>query len=115
MSYPLNATIGVCAYQAGVEDSHGNPVDAWADPVPTRVYGYGPRSAGGAAEPNLPNRDLVIIGLTVYAPPGVQIDPRDRVQVDGVMYEVDGEIGDWNHGPFGFEPGISISLKRWEG
>lgn len=115
MTFPTNKSVDVLPYQQGARDDFGNPVESWGGPVPTPVYGWGPRSADGAAEPNMPHRDAVIIGLTVYGPPATQIGARDRVVVAGVTYEVDGEIGDWNNGPFGWLPGVSIALKRVEG
>lgn len=112
-------TIGVCAREVGAKDSHGNPVESWADAVATPVYGWGPRSADGSAEPYKPNRDVVIIGMSVYGPPSLAqaVTPLDRFEVPlgGDVYEVDGEIGDWNNGPFDWQPGCSIALKRVEG
>ena len=121
-----NQVVGLRKRGEDGTDSHGNPVPTYAAAVPVRVYGYGPRSAEGGAEPSKQGRDVVIIGQTVYAPPvlvnantqePVEASPLDRFEVPfgGELYEVDGEIGDWNHGPFGWTPGLSISLKRAEG
>jgi hypothetical protein len=108
--FPLAQTIGHAVYQAGAEDPHGNPEDSWADPVAVKVYGYGPRTASTE-----PGGTQVIVGLTVYAPKSLQVSPRDQFVVDGLRYDVDGELGDWTNGPFGFEPGIEFNLKRVEG
>lgn len=119
MFAPLRETVGLVKRGEDAVDSHGNPVPMWADAEPVAVYGYGPRSADGQAESYAQNRDVVTIGLTVYGPPELasQVSPLDRFEVPlgGDVYEVDGEIGDWNHGPFGWAPGVSISLKRIEG
>lgn len=119
MTFPLNATLGLRKRIEGEKDAHGNAKVTYADAVEIKVYGYGPRSSGGSSEPSKPNRDEVVIGQTVYAPPEIasQVTALDRFEVPlgGDVYEVDGEIGDWNHGPFGWQPGISIALKRVEG
>lgn len=109
--FPLAQTIGLAAYQAGVEDAHGNPVDSWSDPVDVAVYGYGPPIRTQDSEPG---GTQVIVGLDVYAPL-FPVDDRDRFVISGLVYSVEGEAGDWNNGPFGFEPGQSFRLKRVEG
>ena len=103
-------TIGHAVYVAGVEDAHGNPVDSWATPVDVKVYGYGPRY-----DSTEPGGTQVIVGLRVFAPKSVQASARDRFVVDGLTYDVDGEIGDWTNGPFSFKPGVEINLRRVEG
>ena len=108
--YPLAQTIGHAVYQAGAEDAHGNPVDSWADPVDVAVYGYGPRT-----DSTEPGGTQVIVGLEVFAPEGLALSSRDRFVVDGLTYTVEGEVGDWTSGPFGFAPGVSFNLKRVEG
>ncbi|MGY1439532.1 hypothetical protein ACW4TY_31310 [Streptomyces reniochalinae] len=55
--------------------------------------------------PEQTGRDTVIVGITVYAPPGTDVRTTDRIQVDGeryedVLFEVTGEPGDWGHSPF---------------
>lgn len=125
MSLPLAQVVGVCKRVEDAADGHGNAVLRFADPVDVRVFGYGPRSADGSAEAFPSGRDVVTVGLSVYGPPfpwapvaggdPVTVTPLDRLEVAGVLYEVDGEVADWTHGPFGFAPGVSVSLKRVEG
>ncbi|MFG7940959.1 hypothetical protein [Streptomyces cacaoi] len=55
--------------------------------------------------PKQQGRDTVIVGITVYAPPGTGIRTTDRVKVEGrryegALFEVTGEPGDWGHSPF---------------
>ena len=51
-------------------------------------------------------RDTVVVGITVYAPPGTDIRTTDRIRVlagaryQGVTFEVTGEPGDWGRNPF---------------
>lgn len=102
--------IGHAVYTGVDEDSHGNTTDTWADPVPVGVFGYGPRS-----DSTEPGGTQVIVGLTVYAPPTLTVSSRDQFVVNGLRYDVDGEVGDWTFGPFGYRPGIEFALKRVEG
>lgn len=104
-------SIGIKSYGEGAEDAHGNSVGDWGDPVATEVYAIAPRYSN---EPT-PGRDEVIVGLTILAPPGVEVGPLDRVVIDGEEWEVEGEVGNWNRGPFAYYPGVSFDLKRAEG
>lgn len=117
MSLPLAQSIGIRRFQQSDElDAHRNPIKSWSDPVETEVFGYGSRSDYGMSEPNQPNREMVIEGLVVLAPPDVTVSALDRVVVAGYdhEFEVDGEDSDWTKGPFGFMPGRAIALKKVE-
>lgn len=110
--------VGHRAYQPGAKDAHGNAVDAWAARVPLLVYGIAPR---GSQEPS-PDRLEVMSGLGLYAPPETAVGPHDRFVIDPAIspswageWKVTGEIADYNHGPFGFRPGVVITLSRVSG
>jgi hypothetical protein len=45
-------------------------------------------------------RDTVIVGYTVYAPPGSPVRTTDRVRIRGETCEITGWPGDWGHSPF---------------
>lgn len=45
-------------------------------------------------------RDTVIVGFTVYAPPGTDWLTTDRVRIRGEVCEITGEPGDWGQNPF---------------
>lgn len=38
--------------------------------------------------------------------------PSDAVVINGVTYEVGGDVADYNSGPFGFTPGFVIGLRK---
>ncbi len=59
-------------------------------------------------------RDTVIVGLTLFAPPGADVDAAMQVVVDGDVWEVDGEPGRWPV-PAGWPFGVQVALKRQEG
>lgn len=113
MSLPLLHTVGVRAFGAGGPgyDAHGNEVPSWGDPVPVAVYAIAPRPS---EEPQ-PGRSEVISGLAVYAPADTVVGPRDRVVIDGEEWEVEGELGDYTRGPWGYPFGVVINVTRVEG
>lgn len=87
------------------------------DPLPTVDHTVG----GCAFAPRtstelLDRRDTVTIGLSLYAPPGADIRPTDRiVRADGTVWEVTGEPGDWLTPWSGWHPGIEVALTRVTG
>lgn len=105
-------TVGLRRHSSDATDSHGNAIDAWADPIGYPVYAIAPTTSN---EPD-PSRTAVVTGYTLLAPPdGEPVTPLDRFVLDGVEWEVVGEIADWTRGPFGFRPGVSINLTRAAG
>lgn len=112
MSFPLRWTVQRLPYLAGATDSHGNPVDSWGDPVDVKVYGWG---APTTDEPPLAGHDRVVVDLLVYGPGSMPFTSMDRAVVESKTYEVVGEVDDYDHGPFGWQPGATVSLRRVEG
>lgn len=45
-------------------------------------------------------RDTVIVGYTVYAPPGSVVRTTDRCRIRGETCEITGFPGDWGQSPF---------------
>lgn len=56
----------------------------------------------------------VIVGLTLYAPYSFDIAADDLVDVDGVRYRIDGEVGKWRSPFTGWEAGQTVDLVRAE-
>jgi hypothetical protein len=108
---PTPWTVDILPYQGMTPDRFGNETPTWGLPVPKRVYGWAP---AGTDEVNGWRHD-VTADLQVYAPPDFTAGPRDRVVVDGRTYEVEGEVEDFGHGPFSFNPGVRVNLRRVEG
>ena len=94
-------------------------VDEFGDPIPssetrtTLAEAFvAPRTTDELT--NL-GRTGVVIGLTLFTPFGTDIEPDDQVEVDGVLYEVDGQPGDWANPLTGWEAGTTVALTRVEG
>lgn len=60
--------------------------------VDIRGCAVAPRTA--TEETSRGRRD-VITGITAYLPSSAALDPDDRLEVDGLEYEIEGEPGRW--------------------
>lgn len=112
MNLKAKYKLGVKRYLEGSTDAHGNPVEGWGPVEYLDVYAIAPTSS---AEPAASGREAVITGLSVLAPVGVQIDAKDRAVIGDKEYTIEGDLADWNTGPFDFKPGVQINLKRVDG
>ena len=107
--FPFGETVQFKAYQEGAEDSHGNPVESWASPVPSDGWGFDP---GGSVESYGPGRDMVVTSPRLFRQSRAFLPGRrDRVIVRGREYAVDGDPADWRSPLTGWEPGIVVTLE----
>lgn len=109
MFYPLGRTITVVR-PTWVADAYG---DLQPTGPPTRTdindCAIAPRSSSDVTEPA---RQGVLIGLTVYAPIGADIQPADQIEIDGVLFDIDGDVGRWRS-PFStIVDGTEVALRR---
>lgn len=92
-------------------DDLGNPVATYAAPKLRKVYGWAPPRPG--TEQVSDGVTLYHVDLVLYLPPvEYAIDPTDRFRVNGLTFEVVGGPDDWGKGPFGFDPGVTLQLRR---
>lgn len=110
----ITEVVQVRRYEEGAVDRYGNEVPGWSAPVDVGVYVVSPRQS---VEPDESGRRAIITGLTVYAPLGTVVNPRDRVLVGGVSHEVVGEPAVWddNPGTRRVHGGVQFDLERSEG
>ncbi|WP_026220434.1 hypothetical protein [Wenjunlia vitaminophila] len=84
-----------------MRDDRGQPVLGSPQEIPMHGCVVTPRQelpqVGGAEQQA---RDMVIVGWTVYAPPGSEVRTTDQVRIRGVVCEVTGEPGDWRQNVF---------------
>jgi hypothetical protein len=100
-------------YEGTGEDSHGNEVESWGDPVTlSGVYGFDP---GSSSEPRIPGQDRVIVEPTLYGPYDMPVESDDRVVVRGDTYEVEGFVRRWKHMRSGRLAGAVATLRRVSG
>jgi hypothetical protein len=55
----------------------------------------------------------VITGMTLLAPPGTEVHPKEHVEWRGDAYDVEGRPGPWVH-LAGDDAGVQIALERRE-
>lgn len=60
-------------------------------------------------------RTGVLIGLTLFAPYGSDLRDTDDIEVDGVLFTIEGDVGQWRNPFTSWEAGASVALKRVEG
>lgn len=59
------------------------------------------------------NRTSVIVGFSLFGPPGADILAKDRVKTpDGNFYRVVGEAASWTSPLTGWSPGFEAALER---
>lgn len=113
--FPTPWTITVHAHSYGAKNGHGARADVFTDRV-ERVYGWSPPSAD--TEPFEQGRRVVVADLDIYGPATLSVDSLDEVTIPSGAaagrYKVEGDPEDFNHGPFGFAPGVRVSLRRVE-
>src|SRR5699024_1951858 len=88
----------------------GERESAWHPPVDQKVYGWDP--PGPEEEIFSASRDAVIHDLNVYVPPGFVFGDQDYMTIQGERFRAVGGLRDYNHGPFGFTPGLVARVKR---
>lgn len=109
--YPVGETVTFIRAGAPTQDDYGNDVPG--TPAETDV-------AGCAVWPRTSNEDVqgrlqVIEGLNVVAPYGTDVGPQDRARVRGVLYDVNGDPGEWRSPLTGTKAGVQIELTRVTG
>lgn len=111
MSYATPTVVIVHQADPNV-DQYGTPTAATATRTTIPGAIIAPRVA---AEVTGDGRSAVPVGLTLYAPPGTTVDPRDLIEVDSVIYEVDGEPAPWGNPFTDTDRGVEVALKRVDG
>lgn len=91
-------------------DKLGGKQLVWGTPVPRLVYGW---AAPRSAEPRADGTTVVTVDLELFAPT-FPVDDLDEFLIDGARYAVEGETGDYDHGPSSYAPGMVVKLNRGE-
>jgi hypothetical protein len=125
MAFPTPYTATRYPYAAGETDALGNAIDSWGEAQSIPVYGWAPPSADQM--PSEQNRSAVVRDMDLLAPASVESTPRDHWVLPGIpptdcpqhpgaaCFEQVGYAEDFTHGPFGWDAGLRINLKRVEG
>lgn len=115
VTFPTPYTVGWHTHSEGTADAHNNPVSVYtpalnATGTQVAVMGWAPAGSPGLSVE--PNEARVIHDIDLLVPPGVTGGPKDVVDLPDGQFEVVGWPDDWTKGPFGFQPGKVVKLKR---
>ena len=96
-----------------IANRYGDDERNWAAAATVTIDGCAlqPASTGEVTDPT---RTAVTTRWNLFAPPGADLLPSDRVDVDGVTYEIDGDPQDWS-APGGRLDHIAAALVRVDG
>lgn len=101
----------------GEPDPHRDP-PTFSPPLdqpgtPIKVYGWAIPSTTNPSLDGHPDR--VSADGDLYAPPGFEPTPRSLVRLPQGRFEVIGLVQDYDHGPFDWQPGSVINLRKVDG
>lgn len=113
----IGETVTILHVDPAGYDEYGDPNTSTQTETTVDGCAVAPRfsDVAGFIETDQRGRAGVVIGYTVYAPPGTVVKRTDRMRVRGVEYDVDGEPGVWISPFEGVEKGVEIALKYGEG
>lgn len=107
-----NATVYRLRPTPGGVDQYGDPTAGTVTRTLLEGCGVAPRES---SDINDRGRQGVIVGLNLYAPYGTDLLHTDQVEVDGIIYEAEGEPGQWKSPMSSWEAGMEIALRRAQG
>jgi hypothetical protein len=109
--FPLGETVVLLRPGPPVVDGMGQEHPGPDVEVPVAGCAVWPRTSSEQDQA----QSQVIVGITLFVPPGTQVDAHDRVRVRGVVYQVDGEPGLYRSPLTGHASGIEVALRRVTG
>jgi len=105
-------------------DDYGDPVPGGVAELEIPFCVWAPRVAtadGGIGEEAMPpGRQGSTEGFALFPPPGADIVRTDQIRLPirgegGVVFDIEGEVGEWVSPHTGIAAGGQVSLKRAEG
>lgn len=85
----------------------------WSDPVraPIDRVSVAPRFSDDGSS----RWTATIVGITIYCPPGIELLDTDKLEVRGVIYEIEGDAAAWVNPYTQTEVGVQAALRRVDG
>lgn len=96
----------------GGTDQYGDPIPGTTTVTAMPEAFVAPRTTEDVDDRG---RTGVIVGLTLFAPYSTDLTYTDQIEVDGVLYDIEGEPGRWKNPFTGWEAGIQAALTRAQG
>lgn len=111
--YGAGIAVGWHTHSTGAETARNTPTDVYTpdlDSVGEQRWAIGLAPVSTSE----PNESRVVVRYQLLVPPNFTSAPKDVVDTPLGRFEVDGDVEDYNYGPFGFAPGSAINLKRYQ-
>lgn len=113
MALPSWCSQSITRVRPGTTTSRGSTIPDWTNTSTAVISGCSvqPASTGLSQD----GRVLGINeGLTIYMPPGSDVQAGDRIIYQGKLYTIKGEPKTWQS-PTGAVSSTQISVERWSG
>lgn len=104
-------TVTVTRRTASSTDVYGNPTYTTTTHTVDNC-GVAPRQEGDATDAG---RQGVIVGVTLYAPFGANIQADDLITIAGEQFRIEGDPGSWSSPYTGVGRVVQVALIRTEG
>lgn len=111
----MNATVVRVRTTPDTTDQYGDPVPGTTVRTPIEGAVVAPLLTSGEGETHTIGRNGVVVGYTLYTPEGVDIRRTDQVEINGDLYDVEGQPGQWVSPYTTWAPGHQVALHRAEG
>lgn len=112
----LRHFVGVHTFSEGERDRLGVPATVHTpardvEGTPYRVFGW---EVTSKADPSklVGSTPMANVDMDLFAPPGFPAALYDLIDLPDGQYEVVGVPKDFDHGPFGYGPGVVVQLRR---
>lgn len=109
--WPLGELVVVLRPGPMTRDAMGQEVPGPDTEIPVPGCAVWPRTSSERDQ----GQAQVVVGLTVFVPPGVEVRATDRMRVRGAVYQVDGEPGTYRSPLTGTTSGTEVALSRVTG
>lgn len=113
MALPSWASQSITRVRPGTTTSRGSTIYDWTNTQTVVISGCSvqPASTGLSQD----GRVLGISeGLTIYLPPGSDVQEGDRIIYEGKIYTITGMPKSWQS-PTGLVSNMQINVERWKG
>lgn len=112
MRFPYGVTVTIV--RSPGKDQYGDPIPGTTTRIDIPLCAVAPRTS---TEPTERGRQGVIVGKSVYLPDNASTIPlfTDQLEIAGVLYDIEGEPGDWTNPLTGWHPGSEIAIRRAAG
>ena len=110
MRFPFGVTVTIVRAVPGGDDPYGDPIPGTTTRIDIPRCGLAPRMS---TESTARGRQGVIVGQTVYLPDSSPaVFYVDQLEVAGVLYDIEGEPGEWSNPLTGWTPGSEVAIRR---